>query len=60
MNSTAPIAEASASAELSADVADLFDLDPRTAPIVTLPTGNDSADCTNDGCTKSCVSCGCR
>jgi hypothetical protein len=60
MNSTVPSAEPSASAELSADLADLFDLDPRTAPLAALPTVPNSEDCTNDGCTRSCVSCGCR
>lgn len=60
MNSTTTVDVPSASAELSGDMADLFDLDPRTAPIAGQPTGNDSADCTNDGCTRSCMSCGCR
>jgi hypothetical protein len=46
--------------ELSTDLTDLFDLDVRTTSVATLPSGNDSADCTNDGCTRSCQSCGCR
>lgn len=60
MNSTAPIAEASASPELSVDVADLFDLNPRTVPLPGQPPIASSEDCTNDGCTRSCMSCGCR
>ena len=60
MNSTATVGEPSANTELSADMADLFDLDPRTAPLAALPTIANSEDCTNDGCTRSCVSCGCR
>ncbi|MFF0574032.1 hypothetical protein ACFY19_25740 [Streptosporangium saharense] len=46
-------------AELSAQIADLFDLAPTTTPVNVLPTMGDSGNCTNDGCTKSCVSCGC-
>lgn len=60
MNSTTSIAEASASAELSVDLADLFDLNPRTIPLAGQSTVAASGDCTNDGCTRSCVSCGCR
>jgi hypothetical protein len=60
MNSIASSSESTVSAELSADVADLFDLDAWTTPIAGLPTGHNSADCTNDGCTRSCQSCGCR
>jgi hypothetical protein len=42
--------------------ADLFDLDVRVEPGLsgTAPAAarrDDSADCTNDGCTKSCLSC---
>ena len=37
-------------------IADLFRLDAQTAPATTLPA-YDSADCTNDGCTGSCVGC---
>lgn len=46
--------------ELSADLTDLFSLDVRTSSVATLPSAGDSADCTNDGCTASCQSCGCR
>lgn len=45
---------------LDADLAALFDLDPRTTPLTELGDLPDSADCTNDGCTGSCLSCGCR
>jgi hypothetical protein len=46
----------------SREITDLFDLDARTAPVAKLPTVGRSANCTNDGCTGSCVtcSCGCR
>jgi hypothetical protein len=44
----------------SADIIDLFNLDTRTAPVVPLPSMGDSSDCTNDGCTASCASCGCK
>jgi hypothetical protein len=43
--------------------ADLFDLDLRVeprlngAPGASAPQADDSADCTNDGCTKSCLTC---
>lgn len=47
-------------ADLSADLTDLFNLDARTMSVATLPSAGDSADCTNDGCTRSCASCGCR
>jgi hypothetical protein len=60
MNSTASCAAPSVGAELSVDITDLFDLDARTAPIATPPGVPSSEDCTNDGCTNSCVSCGCR
>lgn len=44
----------------SPEIADLFDLDPRTAPIAKLPTIGKSSNCTNDGCTASCNSCTCK
>lgn len=47
-------------AELSADIADLFNLDTQITPVAALPMRGDSADCTNDGCTGSCLSCGCK
>lgn len=43
----------------SVELADLFDLDPRAAPVAVLPTIGRSGDCTNDGCTATCNSCGC-
>ncbi len=46
--------------DLFPEITDLFDLDVRTTPIAMLPTTGRSADCTNDGCTGSCASCGCR
>jgi hypothetical protein len=44
----------------SPEIMDLFDLDVRRAPVIPLPSAADSGDCTNDGCTGSCNSCGCR
>lgn len=44
----------------SAEIIDLFDLDVRSAPVAVLPTTGKSANCTNDGCTGSCNSCGCK
>jgi hypothetical protein len=38
------------------DIADLFRLDPQATPAKALPAF-DSEDCTNDGCTGSCVGC---
>lgn len=43
----------------SSELADLFNLDPRTVVVAKLPTIGKSADCTNDGCTGTCNSCGC-
>lgn len=38
-----------------------FDLDVRVERVDELPEGvGRSANCTNNGCTRSCVSCGCR
>ncbi len=48
MDSTATLADP------FADISDLFNLSPRTSPVVSLPTASDSGDCTNDGCTGSC------
>jgi hypothetical protein len=45
---------------LFAEITDLFDLDVRSTPVIPLPTAADSGDCTNDGCTASCNSCGCK
>jgi hypothetical protein len=36
---------------------EIFRLDPQLTPAGGLPGGNDSDDCTNDGCTGSCVGC---
>lgn len=41
-------------------IADLFDLDVQTEGVADLGGVGRSADCTNNGCTRSCVSCGCR
>lgn len=37
--------------------ADLFDLDIQVEPAADLAGYADSADCTNNGCTRSCVGC---
>jgi hypothetical protein len=42
---------------LSSEIADLFDLDPRSIPVADLGNVGRSADCTNDGCTASCNGC---
>lgn len=38
-------------------IADLFDLDPQTELAADLEGAVLSADCTNNGCTKSCLTC---
>jgi hypothetical protein len=45
--------------ELSAEIADLFNLDAHTTPVTTLAPMSDTGNCTNDTCTNSCLSCGC-
>jgi hypothetical protein len=60
MESIATSVDRSADPELAADIAALFNLDVRTASLATLPGAADSGDCTNDTCTASCVSCGCK
>ncbi|WP_322751886.1 MULTISPECIES: hypothetical protein [unclassified Frankia] len=43
---------------LPTDVLDeLFSLDPQVSPLGELAGFGDSGDCTNDGCTGSCVGC---
>ena len=46
--------------EFNAAVADLFQLNAQWIPAAQSAAMPDSADCTNDGCTNSCNSCGCR
>ncbi|MEV1179226.1 hypothetical protein [Nonomuraea sp. NPDC049784] len=42
------------------EVSDLFNLGVQVGPVHELPAGIAfSGDCTNDGCTASCASCGC-
>jgi hypothetical protein len=41
-------------------IADLFDLDMQTEYTVDFDGVGRSADCTNNGCTNTCLSCGCR
>ncbi|HEU0086763.1 MAG TPA: hypothetical protein VFQ77_03805 [Pseudonocardiaceae bacterium] len=45
---------------LDVAIADLFDLDVQTEGVADLDRADRSADCTNNGCTESCLSCGCR
>lgn len=46
---------------LADSIADLFDLDARSEPAADFGTDSRgvvrSADCTNNGCTKTCVGC---
>ncbi|GAA3168676.1 hypothetical protein [Nonomuraea salmonea] len=41
------------------DVSNLFDLEVQVGPTYELPDKLASGDCTDDGCTASCASCGC-
>jgi hypothetical protein len=45
------------SAGLSAEIADLFDLDPRSIPVADLGGVAESEDCTNNGCTDTRANC---
>lgn len=38
-------------------VADLFDLSAQVGALHNLPSGMDSANCTNDTCTNTCAGC---
>ena len=48
------------STALDTAIADLFDLDVQTEGVADRGGPVRSADCTNNGCTASCQSCGCR
>lgn len=48
------------STALDAAIANLFDLDVQTELAADLDGAADSEDCTKNGCTESCLSCGCR
>lgn len=46
--------------ELDDAIADLFDLDLRTELAADLDGMGASEECTTNGCTETCLSCGCR
>ncbi|MEU9835906.1 hypothetical protein AB0D67_30595 [Streptosporangium sp. NPDC048047] len=46
-------------ATLTASAADLFDLDRRVEEDASPMLRDASENCTNNGCTKTCNSCGC-
>lgn len=48
------------STALDIAIADLFDLDVQTEGVADIGGSGHSGDCTNNGCTASCLSCGCR
>lgn len=60
MDATSTMSNPTTGTDVCTDLDDLFALDPRTEPLAALPAAADSGDCTNDGCTGSCVSCGCK
>jgi hypothetical protein len=43
--------------QLASEIADLFSLEPELTAVADLGNVGRSADCTNDGCTRSCVGC---
>lgn len=43
--------------EQVSEIADLFDLDAQSVPVSDLGNVGRSGECTNDGCTASCVGC---